>query len=152
GRRTRAKCCACTQPQDSSSPPIRTYRSLTPPATITCAPRNDDSPPEIHALPEKRSSQTPGAIRAPQRSTVWGPRFFAGEVMADQRSATAIDQHIAKRMRLRRVGIGMSQERLAQMLGISFQQVQKYEWGANRISASRLLEVSTALSMPVEHF
>src|SRR5262249_31047581 len=85
-------------------------------------------------------------------STSTGPGVFAGEVMADQRSATAIDQHIAKRMRLRRIEIGMSQERLAQMLGTSFQQVQKYEWGANRISASRLLDVSTALRLPVEHF
>ncbi|MFM8678227.1 MAG: helix-turn-helix domain-containing protein [Alphaproteobacteria bacterium] len=63
-----------------------------------------------------------------------------------------VDTHVGLRLRLRRTLIGMSQEQLAAALGITFQQVQKYERGANRISASRLFQASRALGVPVAWF
>jgi transcriptional regulator with XRE-family HTH domain len=68
------------------------------------------------------------------------------------RSATDIDAHVGARIRLRRMLIGLSQERLGDALGVTFQQIQKYERGANRISASKLYEVSRVLGVPVSHF
>lgn len=63
-----------------------------------------------------------------------------------------IDVHVGRRIRLRRFLLGMSQERLGEMLGMSFQQVQKYERGANRIGASRLWDISIVLKCPVAYF
>jgi transcriptional regulator with XRE-family HTH domain len=63
-----------------------------------------------------------------------------------------VDQHVAKQLRLRRVLLGMSQEDLAQRLGGSPQQVQKYEAGETRISASRLYEISQQLGVPITWF
>lgn len=63
-----------------------------------------------------------------------------------------MDAFVGARIRVRRVMIGMSQERLAQLLGITFQQVQKYEKGANRVGASRLQAISTALGVPISFF
>jgi len=64
----------------------------------------------------------------------------------------AIDLHVGKRLRLRRTLLGMSQEQLGAELNITFQQVQKYERGANRISASRLWDMSQILDVPVSYF
>ncbi len=72
--------------------------------------------------------------------------------MSDERSAKALDQKIGLRIRTRRLEIGMSQERLAELLGVTFQQVQKYEKGVNRTAASRLYDISKALDMPVALF
>ncbi|MCC6918192.1 MAG: helix-turn-helix transcriptional regulator [Alphaproteobacteria bacterium] len=69
-----------------------------------------------------------------------------------KRSMNPIDAHVGARVRLRRMLIGMSQEKLGEMLGVTFQQVQKYEKGANRIGASRLFEVSQILGVPVQYF
>jgi len=69
--------------------------------------------------------------------------------MNDERAANAIDRKLGQRVRTRRLEIGMSQERLAELLGVTFQQVQKYEKGINRIAASRLLDISGALDMPI---
>ena len=63
-----------------------------------------------------------------------------------------VDVHVGGRVRQRRMMIGMSQEKLAEALGLTFQQVQKYERGANRISASRLLDMSRALAVSVASF
>lgn len=68
------------------------------------------------------------------------------------REANAIDRKLGERVRARRLSVGMSQERLAEALGITFQQVQKYEKGVNRIAASRLLYIATALDWPVAKF
>ena len=65
---------------------------------------------------------------------------------------TAVDEHIGHRIQLRRVMLGLSQKDLAKVCGISFQQIQKYEVADNRISASRLFEISTALETPVSFF
>jgi transcriptional regulator with XRE-family HTH domain len=63
-----------------------------------------------------------------------------------------IDIHVGKRLRLRRTLLGMSQERLGELLGLTFQQVQKYERGANRIGSSRLFELGRILDVPVSFF
>jgi transcriptional regulator with XRE-family HTH domain len=63
-----------------------------------------------------------------------------------------IDVHVGKRIRMRRQFLGMNQVTLAKQLGVTFQQVQKYEGGANRVSASRLAEVARILDVPVPHF
>lgn len=62
------------------------------------------------------------------------------------------DIHIGRKIRERRVSVGMSQSALADRLGITFQQVQKYESGANRVGGSRLWDISKALEVPVSHF
>jgi transcriptional regulator with XRE-family HTH domain len=64
----------------------------------------------------------------------------------------AIDMHVGKRVRLRRTLLGMSQEQLGAELNITFQQVQKYERGANRISASHLWDISQILDVPISYF
>jgi transcriptional regulator with XRE-family HTH domain len=63
-----------------------------------------------------------------------------------------IDVHVGARLRLRRTLLGMSQEKLGHALGLTFQQVQKYERGANRIGASRLYDLSRVLDVPVSFF
>lgn len=68
------------------------------------------------------------------------------------RAPNPIDVHVGSRVRLRRLLVGMSQDRLGEELGVTFQQVQKYERGANRIGASRLFQMSRVLSVPVAFF
>jgi transcriptional regulator with XRE-family HTH domain len=63
-----------------------------------------------------------------------------------------VDRHVGLRIRMRRKEIGVSQERLAEALSITFQQVQKYERGANRVSASKLWEIARALKTSVGYF
>jgi transcriptional regulator with XRE-family HTH domain len=63
-----------------------------------------------------------------------------------------IDVHVGRRLRLRRTLLGMSQERLGDLLGLTFQQVQKYERGVNRIGSSRLFELGQVLDVPVSFF
>lgn len=63
-----------------------------------------------------------------------------------------VDVHVGKRVRHRRWLIGMTQQQLAEQVGIKFQQIQKYETGANRISASRLWDIAEALDVPVSFF
>ena len=65
---------------------------------------------------------------------------------------TAVDEHIGQRVQLRRVMMGLSQKDLAKICGVTFQQIQKYESAGNRISASRLFELSTALETPITFF
>lgn len=63
-----------------------------------------------------------------------------------------VDVHVGKRIRHRRWMVGMTQQQLAEQVGIKFQQIQKYETGMNRVSASRLWEIAEALEVPVDHF
>ena len=63
-----------------------------------------------------------------------------------------VDTHVGSRVRLRRMLLGMSQEKLGDAMGLTFQQVQKYEKGVNRISASRLFHISRILDVPVQFF
>jgi transcriptional regulator with XRE-family HTH domain len=63
-----------------------------------------------------------------------------------------VDVHVGKRVRHRRWMVGMTQQQLAEKVGIKFQQIQKYETGMNRVSASRLWDIAEALSVPVAFF
>ena len=63
-----------------------------------------------------------------------------------------VDVHVGKRIRHRRWMVGMTQQQLAEQVGIKFQQIQKYETGMNRVSASRLWDISEALSVPISFF
>ncbi|MCC9621277.1 helix-turn-helix domain-containing protein [Thalassospira sp. MA62] len=63
-----------------------------------------------------------------------------------------VDIHVGARIRLRRTLLGMSQEKLGEAIGLTFQQVQKYERGANRVGASRLYDLSRVLEVPVSFF
>ncbi len=63
-----------------------------------------------------------------------------------------VDIHVGSRVRMRRTLLGMSQEKLGDALGLTFQQVQKYERGANRVGASRLYQISRILDVPVSFF
>jgi transcriptional regulator with XRE-family HTH domain len=69
-----------------------------------------------------------------------------------QRRPNPIDIHVGSRVRFRRMLLGMSQEKLGQKLGLTFQQVQKYEKGINRIGASRLFDLAQVLGVSVEFF
>jgi transcriptional regulator with XRE-family HTH domain len=69
-----------------------------------------------------------------------------------KKQANPIDIQVGNRVRIRRMLIGMSQEKLGDLLGLTFQQVQKYEKGVNRIGAGRLFEVSRILNVPVDFF
>jgi transcriptional regulator with XRE-family HTH domain len=74
-----------------------------------------------------------------------------GEERAPRRP-NPVDVHVGSRVRLRRMLLGMSQERLGEQLGLTFQQIQKYEKGVNRIGASRLYDLSNVLGVPVQFF
>lgn len=69
-----------------------------------------------------------------------------------RKSPHPIDCHVGSRVRMRRMMIGMSQDKLGEKLGLTFQQVQKYEKGVNRIGASRLYHISKILDVPVQFF
>jgi transcriptional regulator with XRE-family HTH domain len=73
------------------------------------------------------------------------------EKMADD-GPNPVDVHVGSRVRLRRTLLGLSQEKLGEAVGLTFQQIQKYERGANRIGASRLFEFSRILDVPVSFF
>lgn len=69
-----------------------------------------------------------------------------------KKAPNPIDRHVGSRVRMRRMLVGMSQEKLGEHLGLTFQQVQKYEKGTNRIGASRLHRIANVLGVPVEFF
>jgi len=74
------------------------------------------------------------------------------EKRVPKKQANPIDIQVGNRVRIRRMLIGMSQERLGDLLGLTFQQVQKYEKGVNRIGAGRLFEMARILNVPVDFF
>jgi transcriptional regulator with XRE-family HTH domain len=79
------------------------------------------------------------------------PEQLAGAEKQEGRPSP-IDVHVGSRIRLRRTLMGMSQERLGEALGLTFQQVQKYERGVNRVGASRLFDLSRVLDVPISFF
>lgn len=81
------------------------------------------------------------------RTTGGGKEYGRGTGVPDP-----VDVHVGARVRIRRLLIGMNQETLAQALRLTFQQVQKYEGGANRVSASRLQEIADVLQVPIGYF
>lgn len=72
--------------------------------------------------------------------------------MANDRIAQKVDKFVGARVRQRRLELGISQEKLAEKLGVTFQQIQKYEKGVNRMAASRLFDASAALRCGVGDF
>ena len=72
--------------------------------------------------------------------------------MANKKQPNPIDIHVGSRVRLRRMMLSMSQEKLGEQLGITFQQIQKYEKGTNRIGASRLQHIARVLTVPISFF
>ena len=87
-----------------------------------------------------------------------GIESSAGDTNVDRRLVSVkkvpnpIDKHVGSRVRMRRVLLGMSQEKLGEALSLTFQQVQKYEKGTNRIGASRLQQISKTLNVPPAYF
>ena len=73
-------------------------------------------------------------------------------MIENKKRPNPIDIHVGSRIRLRRTMLGMSQEKLGEALGITFQQIQKYEKGTNRVGASRLQNISSILNVPVSFF
>jgi transcriptional regulator with XRE-family HTH domain len=72
--------------------------------------------------------------------------------MKSNKSANPTDKHVGSRVRMRRMMLGLSQEKLGEGLGVTFQQVQKYEKGANRIGAGRLQQIATVLEVTEAYF
>src|SRR6266571_2015026 len=68
------------------------------------------------------------------------------------RSTAAIDDHVGSRIRERRIMLGLTQQQLAEMIGVTYQQAHKYERGINRVSAGRLFEIARVLSAPITYF
>jgi len=79
------------------------------------------------------------------------PRKSSGR-MASKGFPNPIDVHVGQRVRQRRTLLGMSQEKLAEAIGLTFQQVQKYERGANRVGSSRLFDLARVLDVPIAYF
>jgi transcriptional regulator with XRE-family HTH domain len=73
-------------------------------------------------------------------------------VLVPKKQTNPVDIQVGNRVRIRRMLIGMSQERLGELLSLTFQQVQKYEKGVNRIGAGRLFDVSRILGVPIDYF
>lgn len=72
--------------------------------------------------------------------------------MTKPKKGNAVDQHIGARVRLRRLELELSQDQLAKQLGLTFQQVQKYEKGTNRIGGSRMHQIALILRVPIAYF
>ena len=72
--------------------------------------------------------------------------------MANKRAPNPVDVHVGTRLRMRRMMLSISQEKLGEALGVSFQQIQKYEKGTNRIGAGRLRDISNELKVPISYF
>lgn len=92
-------------------------------------------------MPEFLGQQTKNAARRLEK-----------KMIENKKKPNPIDIHVGSRVRLRRNMLGMSQEKLGESLGITFQQIQKYEKGTNRVGASRLQAISTILNVPVSFF
>ena len=73
-------------------------------------------------------------------------------MMIAKKAPNPVDKHVGSRVRMRRMMLSMSQEKLGNSLGLTFQQVQKYEKGTNRIGASRLQQIANILQVPVSFF
>jgi transcriptional regulator with XRE-family HTH domain len=91
----------------------------------------------------------PGVSYLPLSAT-HGPGSREGEIM--KKTPNPVDKHVGSRVRMRRLMLSLSQEKLGDALGLTFQQIQKYEKGTNRIGASRLQHMSGILQVPVSFF
>ena len=108
------------------------------------------------------SSATPRRMRsavifqaAPPAAVAHGVDALNGKGwhgLADSARRPTIDDHVGGRIRERRIMLGLTQQQLAEMIGVTYQQAHKYERGINRVSAGRLFEIARALSAPINHF
>jgi transcriptional regulator with XRE-family HTH domain len=98
---------------------------------------------------KKPSGSTEKTPSRPQKAAA---RTERGSGSRMQKSTGQIDKDIGSRMRMRRMLVGMSQERLGEMLGLTFQQVQKYEKGTNRISVGRMIDIANVLGVEIGFF
>ncbi len=94
---------------------------------------------------KKAKQQTKQKTKQPRKARVQRPK-----VSVD--GPRPVDVHVGRRLRLRRTLLGISQEKLGAAVGLTFQQIQKYERGANRVGASRLFEFSQILDTPISYF
>jgi transcriptional regulator with XRE-family HTH domain len=82
-----------------------------------------------------------------------GPKVRSGTISGSTvKNPQPVDRHVGARVRMRRMMVGMSQEKLGAACGITFQQIQKYEKGTNRMGASRLHHIARVLDVPIEFF
>jgi transcriptional regulator with XRE-family HTH domain len=95
-----------------------------------------------------------GDVTRPRPGDGSGVELLSGKGAGGDKESkpSPIDVHVGSRIRLRRTLMGMSQERLGEALGLTFQQVQKYERGVNRVGASRLFDLSRVLDVPISFF
>src|SRR5262249_31471568 len=89
-------------------------------------------------------------VRVLHLARMWGE--YEEKRIMTKKAPNPIDKHVGSRVRMRRMMLGMSQEKLGDALTLTFQQVQKYEKGTNRIGASRLQQISHILQVPVAFF
>jgi len=100
-------------------------------------------------LASTRTSTTRTPVRTPAAKGAMKPRYYG---KGSSENPDGIDIHVGSRVRTRRSVLGLSQENIAEALGLTFQQVQKYERGSNRISASRLFQLAQLLDVSVNFF
>ena len=98
-----------------------------------------ENPRALASQPDRKSSAQPAMDTE-------------GDEVRPSARASAADRHVGSRIRERRVMLGLSQQQLAQMIGVTYQQAHKYERGLNRISAGRLYEIAQVLNVPVSWF
>jgi transcriptional regulator with XRE-family HTH domain len=80
---------------------------------------------------------------------MFAPPRSLGELFEMSKAPNPVDKYVGSRVRMRRIMLGMSQEKLGEALGLTFQQVQKYEKGTNRVGASRIKQISEILQVPI---
>ena len=103
--------------------------------------------------PKTKTSWIPKATWQPEAEEAPKPKRRPGlRGRTEDGEPNPIDRHVGMKMRQRRTLLGMSQEKLGEEIGLTFQQVQKYERGANRVSSSRLFDLSRVLDVPISYF
>src|SRR4051812_32567912 len=107
---------------------------------------------EAGAKPGRGKAKAPAAAAAKRPLTEDRPRRGRGKGAGRTHSDIAVDAHVGARIKLRRSLLGMSQVKLGQAIGLTFQQVQKYERGTNRVGASKLWQLAQVLDVPVSFF
>jgi len=103
------------------------------------------------AIPVGNGLRPSAGVTKPVLSDATGEAEMSGESPSTTRARTA-DRHVGNRIRERRVMLGFSQQQLAELIGVTYQQAHKYEHGLNRISAGRLYEIAQALKVPISWF
>ena len=92
------------------------------------------------------------ADRFPANTETDAPSHTAGSPRRSTSRSQDVDRHVGARIRERRIMLGLTQQQLADLIGVTYQQAHKYERGINRVSAGRLFEVAQVLSVPVTYF